>query len=147
MEKILTDIGKSIQFIAIISLTAFTLVACQNSETGSMKNNISSKVIQSILDHHEIQPYLHPDLKNRLPIRVVSNRLISTEISIKKFDQPVLFLQEKPTEPHFEIITLKQAENSMEFAIRYDVEGVSISGQATVEGDQINFSVFDVVES
>lgn len=147
MVKTLTDIGKVIKFVVLTALTVFTLAACQKNEGISMENNVSAKVIQSILDHNEIQQYLHPDIENRLPVRVVTNSLISDHITIKKFDEPVLFLTEIPTEPHLEIVTFKHSGDSIEFFIRYEVEGVSISGKASVEGNKVTLTVFDVVES
>lgn len=147
MVKTLTDIGEVIKVIVLTALTACTLVACQKHEVISMENEISARVIQSILDHNEIQQYLHPDTESRLPVRVVTNNLIPTHITIKKFDKPVLFLNEVPTEPHLEIVTFKHSEDSIEFFIRYDVEGVSISGKASVEENKVTLTVFDVVES
>lgn len=147
MVKTLTDIGKAIKVIVLIALAAFTLVACQKNEDISMDNEISAKVIQSILEHNEIQQYLHPDIENRLPIRVVTNNLIPAHLTIQKFDKPVLFLSAAPTEPHLEIVTFKHKGDFIEFFIRYDVEGVSISGIASVEGNKVTLTVFDVVEN
>ena len=147
MVKTLTDIGKAIKVIVLTSFTAFILIACQKNEVISMRNDISAKVIQLILDNNEIQQYLHPDAENRLPVRVVTNNLIPANIAIKKFDKPVLFLTEISREPHLEIVTFKYSGDSIEFFIRYDVEGVSISGKASTEGNKITLTVFDVVES
>lgn len=112
-----------------------------------MENDISAKVIQLILDHNEIQQYLHPDAENRLPVRVVTNNFIPANITIRKFDNPVLFLTEISREPHLEIVTFKYSGDSIEFFIRYDVEGVSINGKASIEENKITLTVFDVVES
>ncbi len=147
MVKTLTDIGKIISVVVLIALTTFILVACQKNKVISMEKEISAKVIQSILDHNKVQQYLHPDTENRLPVRVVTNNLIPADIIINKFDRPVLFLTEIPIEPHLEIVTFKHNGDSIEFHIRYDVEGVSISGKASIEGNKVALSVFDVVES
>lgn len=106
MVKALTDIGKAIK---VAVLTAFILIACQKNEIISMENDISAKVIQLILDHNEIQQYLHPDAENRLPVRVVTNNFIPANITIKKFDNPVLFLTEISREPHLEIVTFRNS--------------------------------------
>lgn len=147
MAKILIDIGKVIKVVVLTALAAFTIVACQKNEDISMENDISVKVIQSILDHNEIQQYLHPDIENRLPIRVLTNNFFSPATTITKFDEPVLFLAEMPTEPYFEITKFEHSGDYIEFTIRYEVEGVSISGKASVEGNEVTLTVFDVVES
>jgi hypothetical protein len=147
MVKTLTGIGKVIKVVVLTALIAFILVACHKNEVISMEDDVSAKVIKSILDHNEIQQYLHPDIENRLPVRVVTNKLIPTNITIHKFDRPVLFLTEIPIEPHLEIVTFKHNRDSIEFLILYDVEEVSISGNASIEGNKVTFTVFDVIEN
>lgn len=146
MVKILIDIGKVIKFTVLTALILSALSACQKDEDTSMKSNISIKVVQLILEHSELQQYFHPDKENRLPVRVVTNNLIPTNITINKFDKPVLFLSEAPSHPYLEIITFKHNSDTIEFFIRYDVEGIGISGKASIEKSQVSLIVFDVVE-
>ena len=147
MAKTLTGTGKGIKVIILTALTVYTLIACQISEVNTMENNVSAQVIQLILDSNEIQQYLHPDAKNRLPVLVATNNLIPTHIVVKKFEKPVLFSHQTPTKPHFEIITFKDSGDFIEFFIRYDVEGVRISGKAVVDGKKVSLAVLDVIES
>lgn len=147
MAGTLTGIGKGIKAIILTALSVYTLISCQVSEVDTMENNVSEQVIQLILDSNEIQQYLHPDTKNRIPVRVATNNLIPNHIVVKKFDKPVLFSQQTPTEPHFEIVTFKDSGDFIEFFIRYDVEGVRISGTAVVDGNRVSLTVLDVIES
>ena len=111
-----------------------------------MKNDISTKVIELILDHDEIQQYFHPKVENRVPVRVVTNNLIPANITISKFDEPVMFLSKALENPNLEIVTFTHNSDSVEFLIRYDVEGVTISGKASIEEGQVILNVFNVVE-
>lgn len=147
MAKTLTGIGKGIKVIILTALTTYTLIACQISEVDTMENSVSAQVIQLILDSNEIQQYLHPDAENRLPVRVATNNLLPTHIIVKKFDKLVLFSHQIPTEPHFEIITFKDSGDFIEFSIRYDVEGVHISGKAVVDEKKVSLAALDVIES
>lgn len=147
MVEMLAGIGRNIYIIALTAISAFTFTSCESEEGSPMTSNTPAKVLQLILDHEEVQQYLHPDVENRVPIQISTNNLIPDNISINKFDKPVEFASKAQQGPHFEIIRYEQSKDSVEFIIRYDVEGLSVSGNAVIEGTAVQLMDLDVIEN
>jgi len=83
--------------IYVILVAAVMLAACgvnSGLEEGKKRMINSEKEIlfKMILDHPDLQQYLHPDLQQRVPLRVKSNDELGVNLSIEKFGKPVLFV-------------------------------------------------------
>ncbi len=139
--------------IIVLILTLFTQVGCGNtSRIDSEEIEMSSKdrelVIKMILDHPDLQQYLHPELLERIPVKVSHSSFSNQDISISKFGESVLISSEKSTanSPNLDFVTFSEVGNSIKFEIAYDIEGVTVKGLASKTGDSWNFSNFEVYE-
>lgn len=112
-----------------------------------MDEKSTDNIIELILDHEDVQQYLHPELSSRLPIKIVTNNLLATEVNIRKHGHLVLFTENQTSPPYFEIVKYEKNGNSIYFNIRYDVEGVTIEGEASTLEGEAKLTKVDVIEN
>ena len=83
-------------------------------------------IIQSILDHKLLQSYLRPSSPGRNPL-ILSDHIIGSDLSLLKFGQKVVFVQEKSVKTPFLRFTLFDCNqgNYCNISFEYSVEGVT----------------------
>lgn len=100
--------------------------------TASAKKNKKTKytypkeaIVQSIIDHKLLQPFLHPESKGRVPL-VISDHLIGKDFKLKKFNQPVKIVSEAEAKGAFLRFTSFDCKNGnyCNIAFEYLAEGV-----------------------
>ncbi|MFT6872804.1 MAG: hypothetical protein ACJAVN_001816 [Roseivirga sp.] len=158
MAVILVGTGKvnRLQNLSIISIIAsmLMLVACNssiktNEEASLMTNNDKDTVFSMIIDHPDLQQYFHENEKNRVPLKVKSNKDLGINLSVIKFGKIVEFYLNtdfESTSPLFEVILFKTNTNHVTFDILYAVEGISIKGELKKQDSQWLFVEFEVFE-
>ena len=50
-------------------------------------------IVQAVIDHGSLQPYLHPEAKGRVPLRL-SDHLIGSDLKLTKFGKPVQIIKD-----------------------------------------------------
>ncbi len=51
------------------------------------------RIIQMSIDIDELQPYYRPEQENRKPLRIADNGVISSDLKLEKFGEPVQFME------------------------------------------------------
>lgn len=140
--------------IAALILAFFTHVACVStthiqSGDNEMNNTDKELVIKMILDHPDLQQYLHPELIERVPIKISNISVSNQSLSIRKFNKLVEVVTDKSDNksPSLDFISFIQEENNVNFEISYNVEGVTIKGIAKKIDGRWSFIDFDVYEN
>ena len=141
--------------IYVILVAAVMLAACgvnSGLEEGKKRMINSEKEIlfKMILDHPDLQQYLHPDLQQRVPLRVKSNDELGVNLSIEKFGKPVLFVDTVVSTrnvPMLEVVLFEVSGDLVSFKILYAIEGVTIKGVLDKISGQWLFKEFEVFES
>jgi hypothetical protein len=94
--------------------------------TMTMDNVIPNKLIQVILDSEELEPYWHPDMKDRVPLNILQKYVGSTK-GVSKFGKDVLLIKSPNGTPYFEINSFSLENGLWHVEISYKVEGVVAS--------------------
>ncbi|PKR80605.1 hypothetical protein CW751_09535 [Brumimicrobium salinarum] len=135
-----------------ILLTILLLISCKNSQKMETENKSESKneltqteliksesnqtelIVQKILDLPKLQWIFHPELKERLPVKVLETEMIEKNFNLKKFGQKVRILSKSELENEgikdFVIIDkIKIEKDTAEFGLSYKIEGAGCSGK------------------
>lgn len=132
-----------------IILTILILISCKNSETENnsesekklphtdlikSESNQTELIVQKIIDLPNLQWIYHPELKERLPVKVLETEMIEKNFNLNKFGQKVRILSKSELENEgvkdFLIIDkLKIEKNTAEFRLHYKIEGAGCSGK------------------
>lgn len=115
-----------------------------------MVNSEKEILLKMILDHHDLQQYLHPDLPERVPVKIKSNNELGTNLSVEKFGKPIEFINSDVsarTVPMLEVVLFNIGVNKVLFEIVYDIEGVTIKGELGRNATGWVFKDFEVFES
>ena len=91
-----------------------------------LDNVVPNKLIQVILDSEELEPYWHPDMKDRVPLNILQKYVGSTK-GISKFGKDVLLIKSPNGTSYFEINSSSLENGLWHVEISYKVEGVVAS--------------------
>ena len=144
----------TIKFLAF--LVTFLLISCsykrQETTTNSLaksnkKNYLSERinnqdVIQVLLNLPDWQWVYHAGSKQRLPIKLLKNDIISSDLKLKKFGQPVMILSMKQlnelnAEAYVCITKLNLLHDTVYFSMNYPYEGAFADGILIKKGKWI----------
>jgi len=98
----------------------------------------SEELIQKILDLPKLQWMYQPEVKNRLPIKILATKGINKNQSLSKFEQKVRILtaselKEKDIKDYIVFDTLEIIGDTTNFKLHYAIEGVGCSGKLVRE--------------
>ena len=152
--------SKWYQRIAAFALVSgFVVAACSvnggvndglASGAKTMSSNEKATLFKMILDHPELQQYLHPEVAQRVPVRVKSNAELGSDLAVEKFGQTIKFVDGAGVDedlPVLEVVTFEISEDRVDFLIRYEVEGVTLRGVLAKEADEWTFEAIEIVET
>jgi hypothetical protein len=72
-----------------------------------------------------LEKYYHTDVfPERIPLRIVKNDLINSDIKLKKFDENVIFIEKNDTEPYLSFPVVNIETNSAYVEFEYPPEGI-----------------------
>jgi len=147
-----------------IILTITLLISCKNSEKTETENssdsgieltqteliktasNQTELIAQKILDLPKLQWIYHPEIKERLPVKVLESELIDKSLNLNKFGQKVriLSLEELKKEKIKDYIIFEKLEiktDTTDFKLHYEIEGAGSSGKFVIENEK--WIIFD----
>ena len=135
-------------------ITTLILASCdyrnEPINTEMIMTNAGKEILfKMILDHPDLQQYLHPNSAGRVPLKIKSNDELGTDLSIHKFGKQVAFIDfvdSSKNIPIFEIILFKTNNNRVMFETLYDIEGVTIKGILTMNANRWSFKEVEVFE-
>lgn len=119
------------------------LISCDKKEKDQLttmkvetekKGNEIEILVQDILDLPELQWIYHPEVKGRLPIKILESGLVTKELNLSKFNKEVLILTKEELEinkiPDYVFIEeLFFVGDTVKFYLTYDVEGAFADGK------------------
>lgn len=112
-----------------------------------MSNNSVAIVIQSILDHKDLQVYLHPEVAGRVPLKVRTGGYFDEDIEIQKFGRRVVVTNSPIEGPHIEFKDFTQENKEVHFSFVYEEEGLLVEGDLTLNGEEVSFHRYLVIEN
>ena len=140
-------------------MTILLLISCRDSEktetekTSESENKITQTelIVQKILDLPNLQWIYHPELKERLPVKVLETETIQRSFNLIKFGQKVRILSKLELENEgvkdFVIIDkIKIEKETAEFGLSYKIEGAGCSGKFFKQNGEwriIDYSVWE----
>ena len=109
------------------------------------------KIIQQILDLPDLQRYYHPELKERIPIKILESDFFDKNLQLKKFEKDVRIIssdkiKEENIKDYLVFRKLVFKAEQVEFELNYLIEGIGSTGVLvkTKEGWVIqNYSVWE----
>ncbi|WP_178983715.1 hypothetical protein [Winogradskyella helgolandensis] len=152
-----------------IILTITLLISCKNSEKTETENNSDSEIkltqteliksesnqteliAQKILDLPKLQWIYHPEVKERLPVKVLESELIDKSLNLNKFGQKVrilsmLELENEGIKDFVIFDKIKIGKDTTDFELHYKIEGAGCSGKLLKENGEwkvIDYSVWE----
>lgn len=136
-------------FILLCFLTGFTACSLEAGKKGSdtMTAKTNTQLLGKLLQHPEFESYLHPEAEGRKPVIIKVNDLALVSGEIEKFGQPVVFTTDKPSvEAYLEVDQIKHIDETIQFKVRYDVEGVVVVGRYLNDEDG-TFKDINIIEN
>lgn len=82
-----------------------------------------SQLLQAVLDHGSLAPFLHPEVPGRLPVKVTG--VLMKGATVQKFGKPVEFLEQADSEAVLIIRELLVEGPKARVVLVYPIEGVS----------------------
>ena len=151
-------------------MTFLFLISCKNSgiketektsesenkltQTESIKSesNQTELLVQKILDLPKLQWIYHPELKQRLPVKVLETATIEKGFNLNKFGQKVRILSKSELENEgikdFVIIDkIKIEKDTAEFGLSYKIEGAGCSGKFFKQNEEWKIMDYSVWEN
>lgn len=127
--------------LGLFILTSFRLVSnikfdLTNSTTEQLKKEKSEteQLVQKILDLPKLQWIYHPEVKERLPVKILESKIIHKTFELNKFDNKVLILspteiQSKEIRDYLEFHKLIIHQSTAKFELSFKIEGAGASGE------------------
>jgi hypothetical protein len=118
-----------------ILLTLIGLLIFVQDDNGQIqKQKDIGALVQTILDLPELQWIYHPETTERVPVKVLTNGLVTKKLKLTKFDKPVLILTKDEIESKkiTDYIDFKQIDfkgDTVTFHLTYDIEGAFADGK------------------
>jgi hypothetical protein len=83
------------------------------------------KILQLIIDSKQLEKYYHTDvLPERVPLRIINNNLINTNIRLVKFGRDVIFIEQDNNEPYLLFSAINIETDSAHVVFEYPPEGI-----------------------
>ena len=124
-----------------LAIVLTLLTSCDSKQTPKMSvkmDSIASSeiqvLIQDILDLPKLQWIYHPEVADRLPVKLLQSGLVTKDLKLRKFDNDVLILTQnelvvnKMTDYVF-VEKLLFKGDTLSFSLTYDVEGAFADGK------------------
>ena len=104
------------------------------SELKFEKIDETELVIQKILDLPDLQWIYHPELQERIPVKILESELIDNKLGLNKFGQEVriissIELEKEGIKDYVEFQKLEFKRDTLEFGLTYDIEGAGSAGK------------------
>jgi hypothetical protein len=98
-------------------------------------------LMQDILDLPKLQWIYHPEVQERLPVKILESGLVTKELQLRKFDKDVLImtkdeLEKNKTLDFVNIEELSFKGDTLTFYLTYKVEGAFAEGKYVRTGDK-----------
>jgi hypothetical protein len=115
--------------VLLMLLPVLLLVAAgfvfQNSRTRATSVAIPKSIVEQVLNHPQLQGFLHPEASGRVPV-VISSHLVNPDLSLQKFGKPVRIVPDATLNSgaflRFTDFEMGRVHTSVK--IRYEIEGV-----------------------
>ncbi|PHS08596.1 MAG: hypothetical protein COA88_06430 [Kordia sp.] len=153
-----------------ILLMIFLLTSCKNSQKVKIEKKSDSEntitqsefmklelnqnelVIQSILDLPDLQWVYHPELKERLPIKILESGLIRKSFNLNKFGQKIRILlvselEKEGIKDYLIFDKINIIKDTTDFELSYKVEGIGCSGKFVKENEEWKVLDYFVLEN
>lgn len=138
MEKLILVVFGGIVLISFNVVFNVDSIQADSNFMEVKKTNEPELLIQEILDLEDLQWIYHPEIKERLPVKILASELINRNLNLKKFDQKVRILslsemEEEGIKDYLEFHILMIKSDTAEFDLSYKIEGASASGKFVKE--------------
>ena len=92
------------------------------------------QILQLLLNLPALQGFYHPELPERLPLKLQTNAFVTPGLRLRKFSQPVQLLtarqlQRRGIRDYVQLGLLRQRGDTLDFRLYYRIEGVVAEGQ------------------
>jgi hypothetical protein len=118
-------------FISIV-ISFLLLSGCGNATSANQNKtntSVTQYLLQKMLDDSDLNKYFHVNVfPERAPLIVVTNNFIDEKIVLRKFDQPVVYMEKKRADDigavYLEISSLEVSNDKTVIKFRYQAEGI-----------------------
>jgi len=114
-----------------------------------MMSDVGS-ILKLVLDQPDLQQYLHSELPERVPIRVLRKDTIFDGIVITKFGGQIEFVDpdqiDQDREAYLEFETFDVSENTSFVQLHYEIEGVFGTFRLVNDGEVWSVETAEIVE-
>jgi len=124
----------------VLFLTTICITLCfETTKSQNLNAKIKSQetiktqvIVQKILDIPEIQWIYHPEIKNRIPVKLLETKKINKNIQLIKFNKKIIIISttnENTCKDCLKINYRTINKNTISVKMAYPIEGVTLSGK------------------
>lgn len=121
----------------------FICILCTVSCSG--QTNDKTEIIQTVLDHPEMEEFLHMELENRIPLYILKNEYISEKLNLTKGKHKVVIVEDTTGTKgnYIKMTDLTVKDRKAEFSLYYKIENMEMSGRLQKEDGKWTVSKID----
>ncbi len=143
MAKIYHAIGKfPFLLIGVLIITACTRIVAMSED-----NRDCGDLFEAIFLNENVSMYIHPEIESRIPIQLVTQGFCEAGLQGSAYGSQIQFNPENVKDTAFFITNFVKTENKISFELKYEIEGIKITGNATYSSSSWAISELLVVES
>lgn len=110
-------------------LLTFSTVNASEKKQNKKISYSKEKIVQSIIDHKQLLPYLHPEIAGRVPL-VISDHLVGPGLKLNKFKKRVMIVPDKKVQGAYLRFTVFSCRTDVTYTycnivFEYPIEGVT----------------------
>jgi hypothetical protein len=117
------------KILFIVFLVVISIADAAPKKRNEKMSYPKEAIIQSIIDHKQLQPYLHPEIAGRVPL-ILSDHLIGPDLKLNKFKKRVTIVPDKDVKGAYIRFTVFDCRKDITYtycniAFEYPIESVS----------------------
>ncbi len=102
--------------------------------------------LQLIIEHPDLQKYLHPDVEGRTPLVIKTSSPSILEMKLKVYDRPIIIKREINQKAFIEVLNFSKNGADLNFLLSYDIEGIEVAGQLSLTDSVWNIIYYRITE-
>ena len=114
-----------------------------------ISNSEKAQILELVLTHPDLKQYFHPELKGRVPVKILRSADFGEDVSLSLLGEEVLIVDDRLSEddPVFEIVTFNLSDDAVELRLNYRIEGVGVEASLKKDAGEWHITEYEAYEN